>query len=362
MACRPQSVETTPIPGMVVVRLDVREDARGWFKENWQREKMVALGLPDFGPVQNNISFNATAGRDPRHPRRAVGQVRLRRHRPGLRRLGRPARGRLVRRGVHRRDHARGSRSSSRAGSATPSRPSRTRTSYTYLVNDHWRPARRTPRWPRRPHRRDRLADPARRRRALREGPPPEPAAGRRGPDGAAAHPVVLGGNGQLGRALAARTARTPTWSTATGSTSPTPGAGGLAVDGLRHRPQRRRLDGRRRGRGRARPGAWAANAAAPAPLARIAREHRLTLVHYSTDYVFDGTVERHTEDEPVSPLGCLRPVQGGRRARGRHGAAALRAAHLVGDRRRQQLRADDGLARRPGRLARAWSTTSTAG
>ena len=37
-------------------------DARGWFKENWQREKMVALGLPDFGPVQNNISFNASRG------------------------------------------------------------------------------------------------------------------------------------------------------------------------------------------------------------------------------------------------------------------------------------------------------------
>ena len=39
----------------------VHDDARGWFKENWQREKMVALGLPDFGPVQNNVSFNAAA-------------------------------------------------------------------------------------------------------------------------------------------------------------------------------------------------------------------------------------------------------------------------------------------------------------
>ncbi|GAA3014544.1 hypothetical protein GCM10010461_26290 [Microbacterium aurantiacum] len=39
-------------------------DARGWFKENWQREKMTAAGveLPDFGPVQNNISFNDAAG------------------------------------------------------------------------------------------------------------------------------------------------------------------------------------------------------------------------------------------------------------------------------------------------------------
>ncbi len=35
---------------------------------------------------------------------------------------------------------------------------------------------------------------------------------------------------------------------------------------------------------------AWAANAAAPAALARVADEHRLTLVHYSSEYVFDGT------------------------------------------------------------------------
>ena len=52
----------TPIPGVVVYDLPVHGDNRGWFKENWQREKMVALGLPDFGPVQNNISFNEKAG------------------------------------------------------------------------------------------------------------------------------------------------------------------------------------------------------------------------------------------------------------------------------------------------------------
>ena len=55
-------VEQTTIPGLLVVRLDVHEDARGWFKESWQREKMVAAGLPDFGPVQNNVSYNARRG------------------------------------------------------------------------------------------------------------------------------------------------------------------------------------------------------------------------------------------------------------------------------------------------------------
>ena len=42
-----QTHETT-IPGLVVFDLPVHGDDRGWFKENWQREKMTAIGLPDF--------------------------------------------------------------------------------------------------------------------------------------------------------------------------------------------------------------------------------------------------------------------------------------------------------------------------
>ena len=49
---------------------------------------------------------------------------------------------------------------------------------------------------------------------------------------------------------------------------------------------------------------AWRVNAQVPARLARVAERHHLTLVHYSTDYVFDGTIEEHREDEPPSPLG----------------------------------------------------------
>jgi dTDP-4-dehydrorhamnose 3,5-epimerase-like enzyme len=56
------SVERTPIPGLLVVRLDVRADDRGWFVEAWQRAKMTALGLPDFGPVQANIALNTARG------------------------------------------------------------------------------------------------------------------------------------------------------------------------------------------------------------------------------------------------------------------------------------------------------------
>ena len=48
---------------------------------------------------------------------------------------------------------------------------------------------------------------------------------------------------------------------------------------------------------------AWKANATGPALLARTCAGHGITLVHVSSDYVFDGTAEVHTEDEPFSPL-----------------------------------------------------------
>ena len=55
-------VDRTPIPGLLVLRLDVRTDERGWFAETWQRARMTALGLPDFGPVQANIAHNTARG------------------------------------------------------------------------------------------------------------------------------------------------------------------------------------------------------------------------------------------------------------------------------------------------------------
>ena len=59
---KPLRAEHTNIPDMLVFDLAVHGDSRGWFKENWQRAKQVGLGLPDLGPVQNNISFNAERG------------------------------------------------------------------------------------------------------------------------------------------------------------------------------------------------------------------------------------------------------------------------------------------------------------
>lgn len=48
---------------------------------------------------------------------------------------------------------------------------------------------------------------------------------------------------------------------------------------------------------------AWKINAHAPAYLSKLATEHNLTVVHVSSDYVFDGTKYPHTEDETVTPL-----------------------------------------------------------
>lgn len=47
----------------------------------------------------------------------------------------------------------------------------------------------------------------------------------------------------------------------------------------------------------------WKVNTVAVANLARVCLEHDITLIHISSDYVFDGTTEPHTEEEPFSPL-----------------------------------------------------------
>lgn len=143
------SVAETGIGGLKVVDLAVHGDSRGWFKENWQRAKMTALGIPDLRVVQNNVSYNEKRG---------------------------------VTRGIH----------------AEP--------------------------W-------DKFISVAR--------------------------------GSVFGAYTAVDRAETPE---------------GRAI-------------------------AWKANATGPAPLARTCAEHGITLVHVSSDYVFDGTAEVHIEDEPFSPL-----------------------------------------------------------
>ena len=143
----------TPIPGLLVVRLPLHEDARGWFKENWQREKMTALGLPDFGPVQHNVSFNARRGAtrgihtEPWDKFVSLATGRVFGAWVDMRE------GDVLRHDVHTSRSTRRSRSSCRAASATPTRRSRTaRPTPTWSTTTGARasPTRRST-WPTRP-------------------------------------------------------------------------------------------------------------------------------------------------------------------------------------------------------------------
>lgn len=82
------------------------------------------------------------------------------------------------------------------------------------------------------------------------------------------------------------------------------------------------------------RKAAWAVNAVAVANLAVVASKHGLVLVHISSDYVFDGTQDNHTENEPFSPLS----VYGASKAAGDIAASTtkkyyiLRTSWVIGD------------------------------
>ena len=68
------------------------------------------------------------------------------------------------------------------------------------------------------------------------------------------------------------------------------------------------------------RAAAWRANAEAPGVLAGACAQQGATLVHYSTDYVFDGSGTRpYREDDPTAPLGA-------------YGASKLAGERAIGD------------------------------
>lgn len=50
------------IPGLIQFDIPVHGDNRGWFKENFQKEKMIPIGFPESffaeGKLQNNVSFS----------------------------------------------------------------------------------------------------------------------------------------------------------------------------------------------------------------------------------------------------------------------------------------------------------------
>ncbi len=320
-------VTKTPIPGLLVIDLDVRGDNRGWFKENWQRAKMVDLGLPDFGPVQNNVSFNSRRGAtrgihaEPWDKLVSVATGKVYGAwvdlRPGrgfgacfTLELG-PETAVFVPRGV---------------GNAFQTLVDGT--AYSYLVNDHWSLAAKASYtflnvadetvaidWPI-PLDQAELSD------ADRAHP--------RLPDVVAMSPrkvLVVGAGGQLGQAL------TSAWPDAEAATRadldlsrPASVAGfdfspyGVIVNAAAYT----KVDLAETPEGRA--AAWAANVTGVGALVQAAREHRCTLVHVSSDYVFDGAVEVHSEDEPFAPLG----VYGQTKAAGDVVIATLPAHYIL--------------------------------
>lgn len=70
---------------------------------------------------------------------------------------------------------------------------------------------------------------------------------------------------------------------------------------------------------------AWRVNSTAVGYLSEIASKYDITLVHISTEYVFDGTQNPHREDEPFSPLS----VYGSTKAAGDI-AASLTPKHYI--------------------------------
>lgn len=297
-------VETT-IPGLLLFELPVHGDARGWFKENWQREKMVALGLEDFGPVQNNISFNDAVGTtrgihaEPWDKWVSVATGRIFGAWVDLREgptFGAvftaeidPSRAIFVPRGV---------------GNAYQTLEPNT--AYTYLVNDHWSPDAS--------YSFLNLADAT----AAIEWPIPleqaEVSAKDLGHAGLEAvvpiaprKTLVIGAGGQVGRALrerlgeAAEYVRRETLDvTATDLSSARRWRDyGVIINAAAYTA----VDAAEAAAGRA--AAWAANATGVAALARIAAEHQITLVHISSDYVFDGSNDgAYTEADELCPLG----------------------------------------------------------
>lgn len=320
----------TPIPGVVLYDLPVHGDNRGWFKENWQREKMVALGLPDFRPVQNNISFNEKAGTT-----RGI-------HAEPWDKFISVATGRIFGAWVDLRDGPSfgavftaeldpGQAIFIPRGVGNAFQTLEDNTAYTYLVNDHWSADAQDQ------YTFLNLADET----AAIEWPVPLNEAELSEKD--KAHPrlsevvpmpgkkiLVLGADGQLGKALREVYDGDPSVEFASRREFDLAGE-----ESFRDRNWKNyatvinaaaytAVDAAETAEGRA--AAWAINAGAVSRLARTAVEHSLTLVHVSSDYVFDGARETHAEEEPFTPLG----VYGQTKAAGDAVAAVVPRHYIV--------------------------------
>jgi dTDP-4-dehydrorhamnose 3,5-epimerase/reductase len=293
----------TPIEGLVVFDLPVFGDSRGWFKENWQQEKMVDIGLPNFGPVQNNFSYNTNKGvargihAEPWDKYISLGKGRIFGFWVDIRKDSEtygqaytteldPTKAIYV-----------------PAGVANGYQTLEDDTVYSYLVNDHWSPDASYAfvsmfdeslgiEWPI-PIEESEVSDKDKNHPLLADVTPLPPR-----------KTLVTGANGQLGKALRTEfpdaefvtrdelDIASPELATARRWRDY-----GTIINAAAYTA----VDAAETAEGRI--AAWAINATAVANLSKIATEFGITLVNVSSDYVFDGTKEIHNEDESFSPL-----------------------------------------------------------
>ncbi len=304
-------VEKTAIDGLLIAELPVHGDSRGWFKENWQRAKMCSLGVPDIRMVQNNVSFNAQRGvtrgvhAEPWDKWISVATGRIFGAWVDLRE-GSETYGAVVTAEV---DASRAVFTPRGVGNSFQALEDGT--AYTYLVNAHWSAELKKTytfvnladpelaiQWPI-PLEEATVSEADKNHPLLKDVVPMAPK-----------RTLVTGCNGQLGRAvrkLAEETGRVATFDFCDIDTfdmsdpeayskydwdlyGTVVNCGAYTAVDRAETPEGRVT-------------CWAANATGPALLARACAEHGITLVHISSDYVFDGTAEVHAENEALSPV-----------------------------------------------------------
>lgn len=303
----------TSIPGMLLFDLPVHGDNRGWFKENWQREKMMELGLPDFSPVQNNISFNDKAGTT-----RGI-------HAEPWDKFVSVATGRIFCAWVDLREGPSfGAQFTTELdagqaiyiprGVANSYQTLEDNTSYVYLVNDHWSPETAYTfvnlndpslgiNWPI-PLNQAEVSDKDLGHPPLAEVAPIPPR-----------KILLIGGHGQLGLAVQevfdgdARLDVASRGMIDLGKPESLLDIPWRQYETVINAAAYTAVDDAETPEGRAE--SWAVNATGVAALARVSAEHGIVLVHVSSDYVFDGRIEEHDEDEPFTPLGVYGQSKG---------------------------------------------------
>jgi len=295
------AVEQTAIPGLLIIHLPVYYDSRGWFKENWQKDKMIHLGLPDFNPIQNNISFNDKKG--------TVRGI----HVEPWDKLVSIASGKVfggwidMREGNERKVVSLELNESTAVfvprGVGNSYQTLEDKTTYSYLVNEHWRPDGEYSSvnlfdkeigisWPI-PESESIISEKDKNNPILKNATSIKQK-----------KVFVTGGKGQLGIALKKyfknaefvdidtfditnpKSYKEINWNNY-----------GLIINAAAYT----NVDGSETTEGR--KIAWEVNASAVMLLSKTARENNIKLVHISSDYVFDGITKDHDEEEKFSPL-----------------------------------------------------------